>query len=173
MTDIERTPVTNIHLVLDNEWQLVSPTRPEFRAALDPRGLELLELFHREGIRIDILGLPAEQEVVNDDSMKLWITLYGPRDIAQGVGSTLQEAELYLQDPAFSLTDVEYFNPQRFTNTEGSRTVDFRTVRSEEDEISAGKEETLVAIDVLESITSTTVRHETSGSYYLRTELQR
>lgn len=173
MTDIEQISGTNVHLILDNEWQLVSSTRPELRATLDPRARELLELFHREGISIDILGLPAEQEIADDDSIKLWITLYGPREIAQGVGSTLQKAELYLQDPAFSLTDVEYFNPQRFTNTEGSRTVDFQTVRSDEDEISAGKEETLVAIDVLESITSTTVRNETSGSFYLQTELQR
>lgn len=163
----------NVHLILDNEWQLVSSTHPEFRATLDPRGRELLELFHREGISIDILGLPAEQEVVDDYNIQLWITLYGSREIAQGVGSTLQEAELYLQDPAFSLTDVEYFNPQRFTNTEGSRTADFRTVLSDEDEILAGLDETLMALDVLKRVTSTTVRHETSGSYYLRTELQR
>ncbi|KAK0378998.1 DNA repair protein rad5 [Colletotrichum limetticola] len=172
MTDIERTRVTKVHLILDNEWQLVSSTHPDFRAALDPRGREWLELFHREGISIDILGLPPGQEVVDDDSIQLWITLYGPREIAQVVGSTLQEAELYLQDPAFSLTDVEYFNPQRFTNAEGSRTADFRTVLSNEDEVSAGMDETLVAIDVLKSVTSTTVRHETSGSYYLQTELQ-
>ncbi|KAK1728108.1 SNF2 family N-terminal domain-containing protein [Colletotrichum acutatum] len=172
MTDIERTPATNVHLILDNEWQLVSSTHPEFRAALDPRGRELLELFHREGISIDILGLTAEQKDVDDDRIQLWITLYGLREIAQGVGGALQEAELYLQDPAFSLTDVEYFNPQRFTNPDGSRTADFRTVLSDEDEVSAGMDETLMAIDVLKSVTSTTVRFETNGSYYLQTELQ-
>ncbi|KAI3532370.1 DNA repair protein rad5 [Colletotrichum abscissum] len=172
MTDVEKTPVMNVHLILDNEWQLVSSTNPEFRATLGSRGRELLELFHREGISIDILGLPAEQEVVDDYSISLWITLYGAREIAQGVGSTLQEAELYLQDPAFSLTDVEYFNPQRFTNTAGSRTTDFRTVFPDEDEVSASMDEALVAIDVLKSVTSTTVRRETSGSYLLRTELQ-
>ncbi|KAK1514106.1 DNA repair protein rad5 [Colletotrichum costaricense] len=172
MTDVEKTPVTNVHLILDNEWQLVSSTNPEFRATLGSHGRELLELFHREGISIDILGLQAEQEVVDDYSISLWITLYGSREIAQGVGSTLQEAELYLQDPAFSLTDVEYFNPQRFTNTAGSRTTDFRTVFPDEDEVSASMDEALVAIDVLKSVTSTTVRRETSGSYLLRTELQ-
>ncbi|UQC74163.1 DNA repair protein rad5 [Colletotrichum lupini] len=172
MTDVEKTPVTNVHLILDNEWQLVSSTNPEFRATLGSHGRELLELFHREGISIDILGLQAEQEVVDDYSISLWITLYGSREIAQGVGSTLQEAELYLQDPAFSLTDVEYFNPQRFTNTAGSRTTDFRTVFPDEDEVSANMDEALVAIDVLKSVTSTTVRRETSGSYLLRTELQ-
>ncbi|KXH44711.1 DNA repair protein rad5 [Colletotrichum simmondsii] len=172
MTDIEGTPVTNVHLILDNEWQLVSSTHPAFRATLDPRGRELLELFHREDISIDILWLPAEQQVVDDHSIQLWITLYGSREIAQGVGSTLQEAELYLQDPTFSLTDVEYFNPQRFTNTAGSRTTDFRTVLSDEDEVSAGMDETLVAIDMLKSVISKTVQLETSGSYYLQTELQ-
>ncbi|KAG7047905.1 hypothetical protein JMJ77_0011243 [Colletotrichum scovillei] len=172
MTDIERTQVMKVHLILDNEWQLVSSTHPDLRAALDPRGRELLELFHREGISIDILGLPPGQEVVNDDTIQLWITLYGSREIAQVVGSMLKEAELYLQDPAFSLTDVEYFNPQRFTNMEGSRTTDFRTVRPDEDEVLAGMEETLLAIDVLKSVISTTVRYETSGSYYLQTELQ-
>ncbi|KXH58630.1 DNA repair protein rad5 [Colletotrichum salicis] len=173
VNDIDQAPVTGIHLILDNEWQLVSSTRPGCRAALDPRGRELLELFHREGISIDILGLPADQEAVDDDGIQLRVTIYGPHKLAQGVGSTLQKAELYLQDPTFSLTDVEYFNPQRFTNTKGSQTIDFRPVHSDENEVSADKEEALVAIDVLKSVTSTNVRHETSGSCYFQTDLQR
>ncbi|KAK1463569.1 hypothetical protein CCUS01_08256 [Colletotrichum cuscutae] len=173
ITGVKQAPVTNIHLILDNEWQLVSSNHPEFRAVLDQRGRELLELFHREGISIDILGLMAERDCVNDDSIQLWITIYGPPEMAKGVGTALQQAELYLQDPTFSLADVEYFNPQRFTNTEGIRTVDFRTVHPSRNEVVSNEEETLVVMDLLHDVTSTTMRHETSGSRYLQTELQR
>ncbi|KAI1093509.1 SNF2 family N-terminal domain-containing protein [Rostrohypoxylon terebratum] len=46
----------------------------------------------------------------------LEITVYGPMDLYDEIGSWFQEYEIYLQDPRMCYLDVRYYNPQRLSS---------------------------------------------------------
>lgn len=140
-----------------------------FCGNLDKSDTELLELFEREGIEFDLLWVPnpaSKQGLVGS----LWATLYGDRDIARDLGDTLQNLDIYLQDPIYSLRDVLYWNPHKFSNGEGVRTTFINVkVKVEEDQ---SKKKPVAPADILANFVSEDTLPETEGSALLTTKLK-
>ena len=49
---------------------------------------------------------------------ELEITIYGPSDLFDEIGSFVQEYDMYLQDPTECHQDVKYYNPHKFSSVE-------------------------------------------------------
>ncbi|RFN46905.1 DNA repair protein rad5 [Fusarium flagelliforme] len=138
---------------------------------LEARDTKLLELFSRHGIEFELLGMSSQLQKGKEKKTTVWATLYGPRDLAPDLCDLFHDLELYLQDPTLALRDIPYFNPQRFINKPGIRTVDFQDIRSSSEQISSVRDENLVITDVLDKLSSEHTLPETPGSSYLLTEL--
>lgn len=136
--------------------------------SLAKRDVRLLELFKKEGIDIDLLWIPASK-AATDQLGTLWLTIYGARELASDLGDTLQEAEVYLQDPIHAERNTIYWNPQKFQNTENLYTSSFRC-NTDDSRLDVGP---FKAIDVLKDVTSQDDLPETKGSALLRTCLKR
>lgn len=134
-----------------------------------------MELLRREGVQFELLWMPKQfrEEEVTASSTATWAVLYGPRDLSQDIGDTLQGLELYLQDPTHAITDAPYFNPQRFYNSPNARTVDFQADVSQQQPIQCVKDELVSFSDVLDSFSTESFLPEIAGSRYLETELKR
>ncbi|KAH8753050.1 SNF2 family N-terminal domain-containing protein, partial [Diaporthe sp. PMI_573] len=98
----------------------------------------------------------------------LWLTIYGARELASDVGDTLQEAEVYLQDPIHAERNTLYWNPQKFQNTKGLYTMSFKRKK----DVSPTEVGPLKSIDVLRDFISDDNLPETEGSASLRTCLK-
>lgn len=130
--------------------------------------INLLELFKKEGIDSDLLWIPASKATA-DQLDTLWLTIYGARELASDLGDTLQEAEVYLQDPIHADRNTIYWNPQKFQNTEGLFTSIFKYNEGD----SCPEVDSFKTIDVLKDFTSQDDLPETEGSPSLRTYLKR
>lgn len=71
------------------------------------RDTKILDLFHREGIELELLSMPEPSGKGKDAAgdTPTWATLYGSRDLAPDLGDTLQGLQLYLQDPTHAQRD--------------------------------------------------------------------
>lgn len=136
--------------------------------SLAKRDVKLLDLLKKEGFDLDLLWIPASK-AAPDQLGTLWLTIYGPREVASDLGDTLQEAEIYLQDPIYAEKNTLYWNPQKFQNTEGLYTSSLRC-NPVESYPEIGRFE---AVDVLKDFTSEDNLPETEGSASLRTCLKR
>ncbi|KAF5986954.1 DNA repair protein rad5 [Fusarium bulbicola] len=136
---------------------------------------ELLALFTNEGIDFELLWMPEHSQNAGavGNTVAIWATLYGPRDISSDLGETLQELELFLQDPIYALRDTPYFNPQRFFKDPDARTTSFADGNRQLELHTEFSDEKVVVTDVLDSLTVQSILHETPGSRYLKTDLQR
>lgn len=108
----------------DDSGQLYQPDNTAC-GRLAQRDIKLLRLFKNEGLDFDLLWIPAPIGAA-DRSGTLWLTIYGAKALAKDVGNTLQEVDVYLQDPIHAERNTIYWNPQRFQNTEGLYTFSFR-----------------------------------------------
>lgn len=135
---------------------------------LAKRDVKLLNLLRTEGFDPDLLWIPASK-TAQVQLGTLWLTIYGPREFGSDLGDTLQEAEVYLQDPIYAERNTLYWNPQKFENTEGLYTTSLR-YNAVESCPEIGRFE---AIDVLKDFTSEDNLPETEGSASLRTCLKR
>lgn len=129
--------------------------------------MKLLRLFEKEELEFDLLWIPASQDATNR-SGTLWLTVYGRQELARDLGSTLQEIDVYLQDPIHAERNTVYWNPQRFQNTEGLRTFDLRYNMDE----SSSSMEQVKAVDTLKGFTSEDDLPETEAPESLRTQLK-
>lgn len=137
---------------------------------LAQRDVKLLGLLKKEGVEFDLLWIPCHK-ASTDRSGTLWLTIYGDKALARDLGDALQEAEIYLQDPIHAERNTIYWNPQRFQNAEGLRTIDFKDnvpLDRYDPEVRGVK-----AVDVLKDFTSEDNLSETEGSACLRTHLKR
>lgn len=145
-------------------------TQDDIYGTLETRDIQLLDLFSREEIEFELMWMKCTGD---GKKAEVWVTLYGPQDIAADLSHLFQNLELYLQDPVHALRDAPYFNPQRFFNKSDIRTTDFQVAAVTHPLISTVKDENLVATDVLNSFISLDTLDETHGSPYLLTELKR
>ncbi|KAH7002371.1 hypothetical protein EDB80DRAFT_867377 [Ilyonectria destructans] len=146
------------------------PTRDQIYGTLEPRDIQLLELFSREEIEFELMWMAC---TIDGKKAEVWVTLYGPQDIAADLSDLFQTLGLYLQDPVHALRDAPYFNPQRFFNRPDIRTTDFQAVTLTHPQISTAKDEDIVATDVLNSFISLDTLDETHASSHVLTELKR
>lgn len=147
--------------------QLLQPDQTTC-GSLAKHDVKLLGLFKKEGIDFDLLWIPCSK-AATDQLGTLWLTIYGARELANDLGDTLQEAEVYLQDPIHAERNTIYWNPQKFQNTEGLYTSSFRCNADD----SRPEVAPFQAIDVLKDFTSQDDLPETEGSASLRTCLKR
>lgn len=135
--------------------------------SLAKRDVELLDLLKKEGIESDLLWIPAPR-AATDRKGTLWLTIYGAREIAKDLGNTLQEAQVYLQDPIHAQRNTLYWNPQRFQNAEDLYTTSFRY----KENVSCPEVGPFKAVDVLKDFVSEDNLPETKGCASLRTCLK-
>lgn len=137
---------------------------------LAQRDIQLLSLFKNEGIEFDLLWIPASR-AAHGQLGALWITIYGSKELASDLGDELQECEVYLQDPIYAERNTVYWNPQKFHNIEGLRTL---SLKPEHNMDSPGPDaDHFEAVDVLKNFTSEDNLPETEGPLSLRTQLKR
>lgn len=81
-------------------------------------GKVLLSLMSRPNVEFEPIGETAKlREIIEragkpgDAIVKVNIDVYGPRSSARGVGKTLSDAKLWLQQPDTSHPGIEYHNP--------------------------------------------------------------
>lgn len=160
-------PSHRVKLQINDAGQLFQPDQTPC-GSLTKRDINLLELFKKEEIDSDLLWIPASKATA-DQPGTLWLTIYGVRELASDLGDTLQEAEVYLQDPIHAERNTIYWNPQKFHNTEGLYTSSFKYNEGD----SCPEVDSFKAIDVLKDFTSQDDLPETEGSSSLRTYLKR
>lgn len=126
---------------------------------LAPRDIELLRLFKNEAIGSDLVWIPASKAATGH-SGTIWATLYGQgKALGRDLGDTLQDIDVHLQDPIYAERDVVYWNPQRFQNTEGLRTISLK----HDAQRSHPEVERAEVVDVPEHVTSEDDLPETRG----------
>lgn len=135
---------------------------------LAQRDVKLLRLFKNEGVEHDMLWIPAF-EVTAGQSGILWVTIYGDKRLAKDLGDALHKAEVYLQDPIHAGRNTIYWNPQRFHNIEGLRTIGLKASMHS----SNPEADHVEAVDVLRHFTSEDNLPETKASGSLVTQLKR
>ncbi|KAK7908999.1 hypothetical protein PG985_014877 [Apiospora marii] len=136
---------------------------------LSSRDNELLHLFHQEALSIEMrLNLQEGLNLSLQELDKISAILYGPRKLGADVGRTLQDLNIYLQDPCNAAHDLPYWNPHRFSNSADLRTSYWWHMP----EKAPVKEELLSAVDFLEAFTTGGDLKETEGSILLRTPLK-
>lgn len=155
-------------LQTDDTGQLRQPDHTTC-GRLTQRDVKLLELFRKEGVEFDLLWIPAPKAATDRSRGTLWLTIYGEKALARDLGDTLQEIDVYLQDPIHAERNTIYWNPQRFQNTEGLRTISFRY----DMDVSCSEVGQVKAVDVLKDFTSEDNMRETEGSTLLLTQLKR
>lgn len=141
-------------------------------ATLLPRDAELLELFDREDVEVDLSF--NEVNVLGADRgpspQPSWIQaiLYGRRTLAPSLKELLNDLDFFLQDPYGSVRDVPYINPQRLFNSPNARTSDpsYHTQR----QVTSKEIQTM---DILPKFTSSGDLPEIEGSPILLTPLKR
>lgn len=99
----------------------------------------------------------------------MWWTLYGDKSLANELGNTLQDLDIYLQEPIAADKDVLYWNPHKFQNNPGLRTSDFQSQSAQEQ----NNIEALILPDILAKFTSEDALPETEGSWLLQTPLKK
>lgn len=156
-----------VNLQVNEKGQIFQPDQTNC-GNLANRDVKLLHLFKKEGIDYDLLWIPASTGA-KDQLGTLWLTIYGARELASDLGDTLQEAEVYLQDPIHAERNTIYWNPQKFQNTESLYTSSFRYNAND----SCPEVDSFKAIDVLKDFASQDDLPETKGSASLRTCLKR
>ncbi|KAK2752962.1 hypothetical protein CKAH01_06203 [Colletotrichum kahawae] len=161
-----------IPLQLEDNCRLICREDPQFHGTLGPCDAELLDSFRSEGIIYELFGVPVGRHQTEQGDIPIWATVYGPRNLAQNFGQILSEADYYFQDPVLSLTDAEYFNPQRFFNTPDARTTDFSVSCLGNSQLTTEMDETHFATDVLKGLVSENDLLGTNGSPFLLTELK-
>jgi hypothetical protein len=152
---------------VNDTGQLFQPDQTTY-GSLGKRDFKLLELLKNEGIECDLIWIPASNAVTYQPGT-LWLTIYGARELASDVGDTLQEAEVYLQDPIHAERNTLYWNPQRFQNTKGLYTMSFKRNK----DVSPTEVGPFKSINVLRDFISDDNLPETEGSASLRTCLKR
>lgn len=160
-------PSHRVKLQISDVGQLSQPDQTT-RGSLAKRDVKLLGLLKKERFDLDLLWIPASK-AAPDQIGTLWLTIYGPREVASNLGDTLQEAGIYLQDPIYAERNTLYWNPQRFQNTDGLYTTSLRCNPAE----SYPEIGQFEAVDVLKDFTSEDNLPETEGSASLRTCLKR
>ena len=142
------------------------------------RGADLVQLLISEGIEVQLFcSVDPERTVPSKRRMSkkplascVWLSaiLYGPAEMGPDLGESLQECDIYLQDPQYACRNVPYRNPQRFFNadcqTTGSTAKQSRPEQGER---------TLGPVDILANFESEDSLPETEGSDALRTQLAR
>lgn len=155
-------------LSITSGGQLVQEPGSRRRGCLEQRDADLLDLFRKEGIDFELLF------VLNDgrsESGMLWVTLYGREAIAQPLGETLQELDIYLQDPLHATRDLPYHNPHRFGTETYLRTTDI--VRGANSDHAVKKKQIVTHTDLLSEFASEDCLRETEESTVVRTRLRR
>ncbi|KAI8622935.1 hypothetical protein F5Y19DRAFT_483275 [Xylariaceae sp. FL1651] len=158
------------------DGKLLPPDTDVPVATLQPRDLELIELFRNENVQVELsIGSSTAITTAIKSSHKrraafqlASATLYGHADLAPDVKEVLNSLGLYLQDPVRALQDAVYSNPQRLFNTAGLRTSDLWALQAED----AVVKSSVAPIDVLSNFTTRDEIYETEGSDCLLTTLQ-
>ncbi|KAI1421262.1 hypothetical protein F5Y12DRAFT_790125 [Xylaria sp. FL1777] len=139
------------------------------RSHFPPRYSQLLELFEREEMQVEIdLGQSTLGSSSSKHQISARVTLYGSLDLGHGLMELLQSHELYLQDPVGALKDATYWNPQRFCNNPTARTSDWWMQPKTLEII----EESIRPMDILSGFTTERHLAETEGSRFLLTLLK-
>lgn len=139
-------------------------------ATLLTRDTELLELFRRENLKLEISTVAIESHLgkkASQPPLTIHVILYGLEELCLGLKQVLQRTGFFLQDPIGARRDVVYFNPQRLINSKDVRTSNVlprAELKVEEEEVSM--------IDVLAQFTTPIELQTTEGSNYLLTPLQ-
>ncbi|KAF5724313.1 DNA repair rad5 [Fusarium mundagurra] len=162
-------------LRLGSNGTLLSANTELVCGVLGTQETELLALFTNESIEFELLWMPEQppNAGAGGHTVAVWVTLYGPRDISSDLRETLQELELYLQDPIYALRDTPYFNPQRFFKDPDARTTSFADGYRQLELHTEFSDEKVVVTDVLDRLTVESILHETPGSECLKTDLKR
>ena len=131
----------------------------------------LLNVLRQDGVDFEMSLVPnlsEPQKRRKSAAPVLWVTLYGPLEIADDLGKTLQELDLYLQDPVHSHMRLPYHNPHLFGPKEGPNLLD------QLESNPTVTTETLSPVDILaQFVTSNEELEEIPGSPLLRTPLLR
>ncbi|CZR35723.1 uncharacterized protein FPRO_00154 [Fusarium proliferatum ET1] len=161
-------------LRLGSSGTLLSENTELVCGVLGTQETELLALFTKESIDFELLWMPEQSPNAGaiGNTVAIWVTLYGPCYMSSGLRETLQELELYLQDPIYALRDTPYFNPQRFFKDPDARTTCFTAGDTQLELHAEFSDEKVVVTDVLDSLTVESILHETPGSKCLKTELK-
>ncbi|KAH8743203.1 SNF2 family N-terminal domain-containing protein [Diaporthe sp. PMI_573] len=129
---------------------------------------KLLQLFVNEGLEYDLHWIPEKKPT--GAVGVIWATIYGCRQIAEDLGETLQQLDMFLQDPIYAEQDVIYWNPHKFKNDDGLRTNHLKVAR--QFFIHTQNSHDLGTTDFLNKFVSEDNLPETEGSAFLRTRLK-
>ena len=150
--------------------QLLKESDGQLCTSLESKDTEVLELFRRDRVEFDLLWVPSPNSISTTNvTDKLWVTLYGEKDLATGLGEVLQHLDIYLQDPIHAERDVPYWNPHSFHND-----IDLRTSDLKQDLWVEQKAERLsISVsDILAEFVSEDSLPKTEGSPLLLTSLK-
>ncbi len=154
-------------LSVTSKGQLVQQPGGQDRGHLERYDREFLDLFRREEVDFDILFVPNDSK---PNKGVLWVTLYGHPEIANELGETLQDLDIYLQDPLYAARDVVYCNPHRFGREPNLRTSDILQKTTRKLDI---KKQEISPSQLLAEFVSEDHLPETKESKYVRTQLTR
>jgi len=144
---------------------LLSTERGDECSRLKPDDAKLLEALREEDIELELVYAPVDSA----GDIKLWVTLYGPRELGESLGCWLQSFDMYFQDPKFAARDAPYLNPHRFGGKDG-RTTDFVSNLTQAPQ---RRQQELSPTDLLAEFVSEDSLPETEGSPHLQTKLKR
>ena len=102
----------------------------------------------------------------------LEITVYGPLELFEEIGSWFQEYEIYLQDPGLCHLDVKYCNPQKLSSDDLDSSPMVSEVISRASEV-AQLQDITGRPELLDILTSHAELEETPQPLVVRTALQR
>jgi hypothetical protein len=169
---VHSAPVTlhNVDVALQEDGSLRHQLNREYLGSIDSNDLALLDVFRQDGIGLEFCLTPDSSTTHKRGQTPkpiLWITLHGPLDIANDLGKTLQDLELYLQDPIHSRLRLPYYNPQLFGPKDG-----YSSMNGGGQTAPLVGVETLSATDLLAQFVSNDGLPETEGSPILKTRLK-
>ncbi|KAK4464980.1 SNF2 family N-terminal domain-containing protein [Cladorrhinum samala] len=158
--DVKLQPGGKLHQLLNSEY---------VGHLVDADDEALLNVLRQDGVDFEMSLVPnlsEPQKRRKSAAPVLWVTLYGPLEIADDLGKTLQELDLYLQDPVHSHMRLPYHNPHLFGPKEGPNLLD------QLESNPTVTTETLSPVDILaQFVTSNEELEEIPGSPLLRTPL--
>ncbi|KAK3989021.1 SNF2 family N-terminal domain-containing protein [Cladorrhinum sp. PSN332] len=159
-----------VDVTLQPDGSLTQLLNNEYLGSIDGNDLALLGVFRQDGIGFELCLVPDQSTNYKRGQTRkptLWVTLHGPLDIADDLGKTLQDLEMYLQDPIHSRTRLPYHNPQLFGPKDTHSLAD---QLSHPDPTVAI--ESLSPSDLLAQFVSNEDLPETEGSSMLKTSLK-
>ncbi|KAK4221968.1 SNF2 family N-terminal domain-containing protein [Podospora fimiseda] len=157
------------HVTLQPDGRLTQLPNNELLGLVNADDLALLNLFRQDGIDMELCLVPDQSTTHKRrqaPKSTLWVTLSGPLDIADDLGKTLQDLDLYLQDPIHSQMRLPYHNPQLF----GPK--DAHNLENETSSDPSITVEMLSPSNLLPEFVSNEDLEETEGSSILKTSLK-